>query len=166
MAEFDREFLIGHGVPEDQAEEVLAAHEAAVSAAVEEMVPKEEVQRKLDEAVAGMVSSEEARKLADEAVAEALPGHEADFEQIRAANAARRERFAAALAEVGAKVYPSAANFLLCDFGRDMGPTIDALRRRGMLVRPCGMFPGLTDGHVRLCVRTDGENERLVAALQ
>ena len=58
MAEFDREFLIGHGVPEDQAEEVLAAHEAAVSAAVEEMVPKEEVQR----------------KLADEAVAEALAG--------------------------------------------------------------------------------------------
>ena len=103
--------------------------------------------------------------LAD-AVAAALPGHEADFEQIRALNAARRERFAAALAEVGAKVYPSAANFLLCDFGRDMGPTIDALRRRGMLVRPCGMFPGLTDGHVRLCVRTDGENERLVAALQ
>ena len=74
MAEFDREFLIGHGVPEDQAEEVLAAHEAAVSAAVEEMVPKEEVQRKLDEAVAGMVSSEEARKLADEAVAAALAG--------------------------------------------------------------------------------------------
>ena len=102
--------------------------------------------------------------LAD-AVAAALPGHEADFEQIRALNAARRERFAAALAAVGAQVYPSAANFLLCDFGRDMGPTIDALRQRGMLVRPCGMFPGLTDGHVRLCVRTDGENERLVAAL-
>ena len=57
MAEFDREFLIGHGVPEDQAEEVLAAHEAAVSAATE-----------------GMVSREDAQKQAEDAVAEALAG--------------------------------------------------------------------------------------------
>ncbi len=74
MAEFDREFLIGHGVPEDQVEEVLAAHEAAVSAEVSGMVPREEVQRQVDEAVAGMVSGEEARRLAEEAVAEALAG--------------------------------------------------------------------------------------------
>ena len=100
-----------------------------------------------------------------DAVAAALPGHGGDFERIRQLNAARREGFAAALRGLGAKVYPSDANFLLCDFGRDMGPTIDALRRRGMLVRPCGMFPGLTDGHVRLCVRTEAENRRLIDAL-
>ena len=101
-----------------------------------------------------------------DAVAAALPGHGADFEGIRRLNDARREAFAAALAGIGARVYPSDANFLLCDFGRDMRPEIERLRERGILVRPCGMFPGLTHGHVRLCVRTEGENGRLVAALK
>lgn len=101
-----------------------------------------------------------------EAVAAALPGHGGDFERIRALNAKRRAGFAAALEGVGARVFPSEANFLLCDFGRDMGPAIEALRERNILVRPCGMFPGLTHGHVRLCVRTETENARLVAALK
>ena len=101
-----------------------------------------------------------------DAVAAALPGHEADFERIRRLNAVRREVFTAALTAIGARVYPSDANFLLCDFGRDMRPDIERLRQRGILVRPCGMFPGLTHAHVRLCVRTEGENGRLVEALK
>ena len=63
------------------------------------------------------------------------------------------------------KVYPSQANFLLCDFGRDMRPIIERLKERLILVRPCGMFPGLTHGHVRMCVRTEGENGLLVGML-
>lgn len=101
-----------------------------------------------------------------DAVAAALPGHEGDFREIRRLNDARRAAFAAALAGIGVKVYPSAANFLLCDFGRDMRPDIERLRGMGLLVRPCGMFPGLTHGHVRLCVRTEGENVRLVEAMK
>ena len=101
-----------------------------------------------------------------DAVAAALPGHGADFSRIRRLNDVRRADFAAALAGVGARVYPSDANFLLCDFGRDMRPEIEGLRRKGILVRPCGMFPGLTHGHVRLCVRTEEENGRLVEAVQ
>ena len=101
-----------------------------------------------------------------DAVAAALPGHGAEFREIRRLNAVRREAFAAALAAIGVKAHPSDANFLLCDFGRDMRPEIERLRERGILVRPCGMFPGLTHGHVRLCVRTEGENGRLVAALK
>lgn len=101
-----------------------------------------------------------------DAVAAALPGHGADFEAIRRLNAAHRAAFAAALADIGARVYPSDANFLLCDFSRDMRPDIERLRAQGILVRPCGMFPGLTHGHVRLCVRTEGENGRLVEALE
>ena len=101
-----------------------------------------------------------------DAVAAALPGHGAEFREIRRLNAVRREAFAAALATIGVKAHPSDANFLLCDFGRDMRPEIERLRERGILVRPCGMFPGLTHGHVRLCVRTEGENGRLVAALK
>lgn len=100
-----------------------------------------------------------------DAVAAALPGHRADFDAIRRLNDARRERFARGLEALGVRVYPSDANFLLCDFGRDMRPAIERLKERGMLVRPCGMFPGLNDGFVRLCVRTEAENERLVAAL-
>jgi threonine-phosphate decarboxylase len=99
-------------------------------------------------------------------VAAALPGHGAEFREIRRLNTVRREAFAAALAAIGVKAHPSDANFLLCDFGRDMRPEIERLRERGILVRPCGMFPGLTHGHVRLCVRTEGENGRLVAALK
>ena len=102
--------------------------------------------------------------LAD-AVAAALPGREDSFSRIAAVNARRREAFAQALEGIGVKVYPSDASFLLCDFGRDMRPAIDKLRARRILVRPCGMFPGLTHGHVRLCVRREEENERLVEAL-
>ena len=101
-----------------------------------------------------------------DAVAAALPGHGAEFDGIRRRNAARREDFAAALAGIGARVWPSDANFLLCDFGRDMRPDIEALRQRGILVRPCGMFPGLTHGHVRLCVRTEGENAKFIGAMK
>ena len=100
------------------------------------------------------------------AVAAALPGREADFERIRALNAVRRARFADALEELGAKVRPSEANFLLCDFGTDMRPAIEALREKRILVRPCGMFPGLTHGHVRLAVRTEAENGRLVEEMR
>lgn len=103
--------------------------------------------------------------LAD-AVAAALPGYRDDFDRICATNAERRTRFAQALSGVGAEVHPSEANFLLCDFGRDMRPAIEALRREHILLRPCGMFPGLTHGHVRLCVRTDAENGRLVEWLK
>ena len=100
-----------------------------------------------------------------DAVAAALPGHGADFEAVRALNAARREAFAERLRAVGARVRPSEANFLLCDFGRDMRPAIRALREARILVRPCGMFPGLGHGHVRLAVRTEAENARLAEAL-
>ncbi len=102
---------------------------------------------------------------AAEAVAAALPGHEADFAAIRAQNARRRERFAAALSSLGALVWPGEANFLLCDFGRDVRPAVEALRRAGILVRPCGGFPGLGHGHLRLAVRTEADNERLIEAL-
>ena len=81
-------------------------------------------------------------------------------------NQTRREAFADDLKTLGIRIHPSDANFLLCDFGRDMRPAIEALRQQRILVRPCGMFPGLTNGHVRLCVRTEAENARLVEALR
>ena len=56
----------------------------------------------------------------------------------------------------------------------------DTLARRGLLVRECSNYAGLeagatvtgpdglafeTNGHVRFCVRTPGENDLLVATL-
>ena len=125
----------------------LAAHPAAISALSEGLPPWR-------------------LNCVADAVAAALPGREGDFARIRALNEGRRGPFAAALSALGAKVFPSAANFLLCDFGRDMRPVLEALGQRGILARPCGMFPGLTHGHVRLCVRTDEENARLIDALR
>ena len=91
MAEFDREFLIGRGVPEDAAAEVLAAHEAALSAALADTVSREEAKRQADaavaEALADTVSREEAKRQADAAVAEALEGVgklEAERDMLRA----------------------------------------------------------------------------------
>lgn len=101
-----------------------------------------------------------------EAVAAALPGHRQDFDAMRRANDRERRVFEHELRMLGIRVYPSDANFLLCDFGRDMRPTVEALRRQKILVRPCGMFPGLGHNHVRLCVRTAGENARLIKALK
>lgn len=101
-----------------------------------------------------------------EAVATALPGRRADFEKLRRENARRREAFARALSKLAKRVYPSEANFLLCDFGRDMRPAVEALREQSILVRPCGMFPGLHHGHVRVCVRREGENGVLIERLE
>lgn len=98
------------------------------------------------------------------AVAAALPRHVADMAEDAARSARRRERFASALEQRGVRVWPSDAPFLLADFGRDMTAAAEALRRRRILVRTCASF-GLPPSVLRLAVRTDEENERLMEAL-
>jgi len=39
------------------------------------------------------------------------------------------------------------------------------LLERGIAVRRAGTFPGLSDDHLRIAVRTPADNERLLAAL-
>ena len=124
----------------------LAAHPATLAALSEDLIPWR-------------------LNCVADALAAALPGHGEDFRAIRKANARRRAGFVPLLEGLGAKAHPSEANFLLCDFGRDMGPAIEALRRGKILLRPCHMFPTLTRAHVRLCVRTEEENARLIRAL-
>jgi histidinol-phosphate aminotransferase len=76
-----------------------------------------------------------------------------------------REQFAAALAALpGVRVWPSAANFLLLQVAD--GPAVLAgLAARGIAVRPCHSFPGLTANHLRVAVRDPADNQRLVDAL-
>lgn len=98
------------------------------------------------------------------AVAAVLPWHLEDVAEDAARSSLRREKFASALAGRGVRVWPSAAPFLLADFGRDMTETVAALRRRGILVRTCASF-GLPSSVLRLAVKTDEQNQRLMEAL-
>jgi histidinol-phosphate aminotransferase len=79
--------------------------------------------------------------------------------------AAARERLRddiAALERV--RVWPSAANFLLARVPD--GAAVHArLLERGLAVRPCHTFPGLSADHLRVTVRRPDANRRLVAAL-
>jgi histidinol-phosphate/aromatic aminotransferase/cobyric acid decarboxylase-like protein len=99
------------------------------------------------------------------AIARALPEHLGELKEDRRKNDARREMLAAELAALGARVLPSRANFLLCDFHRSTAEAVKALKRQGILVRECASF-GLPSNFLRLAVRTEAENARLVAALR
>ena len=83
--------------------------------------------------------------------------------QLRALVTAERRRLIRALESLGLRVIPGEANFLLFYAG---DPTLaDALRARGILLRDCRNFDGLTAGWYRTAVRTEEENERLLAVL-
>ena len=102
-----------------------------------------------------------------EAVALALPAHRQDVVREGERNRARRERLRAGLEALGIFVYPSDANFLLADFGRDVRPLTDALRRRGILLRSCMDFKGIDDGrHLRIAVKDEAATDRFLAALK
>ncbi len=99
------------------------------------------------------------------AIAAALSGHLDDIRRFERENRARRERFADRLKAMGVNVLPSEANFLLCDFGRDMTDASARLKSKSILVRSCGSF-GLGSNWLRLAVRTDEENDRLIGELK
>lgn len=60
-------------------------------------------------------------------------------------------------------VYPSDSNFLL--FQGEEGWR-ERLLDRGILIRSCADFQGLCPGFYRVCVRSRGENKRLIQAIQ
>ena len=102
-----------------------------------------------------------------EAVAEALPFHKEELAEEAVLNDGRRESFVRGLTELGLFVYPSRANFVLADLGRDVFPVVEALRKKHILVRLCSDFPGLDDGrHLRLAVKDDKQNAAFLAALK
>ena len=99
------------------------------------------------------------------AVAAELPNHLSQIAADAAVNTRRRAAFAAELAQLGASVYPSRANFLLCDFGREMTGAAERLKARGILVRTCASF-GLGGSHLRLAVKTEQDNQRFIKELK
>ena len=98
-------------------------------------------------------------------VAVRIPEHTDDIRADAVRNTERRKDFAGMLQELGAEVYPSGGNFLLVDFHRDMSPAAEQLKARSILVRTCASF-GLPDSFLRLAVKREKENERLVNELE
>lgn len=72
------------------------------------------------------------------------------------------------LGELGLRVFPSRANYLLARL--EQGPPgapglCAALRKQGILVRDCSNFCGLDERYIRVAVRSAPENARLLEAL-
>jgi histidinol-phosphate aminotransferase len=67
------------------------------------------------------------------------------------------------LTEMGVKVVPGEANFLLVDTGYPAPEVFEGLLRQGIIVRPCQGF-GLPT-YLRISVGTPGQNEMLLEAL-
>lgn len=97
----------------------------------------------------------------------ALPENRGDIAREAERNRDRRQGFRAGLERLGAYVYPSEANFLLCDFGRDVAPLEEYLSGRKILTRGCRDFPGVDDGrHLRLAVKDRGDNEKFIRTME
>jgi histidinol-phosphate aminotransferase len=90
------------------------------------------------------------------------------IERSRTHNRVERPRLATALAQLGLRVTPSEANFVLAtlpdDHALDVAALNVALLRRGLIVRPVANY-GLPRS-VRITVGTTNENDRLIRALQ
>jgi len=106
--------------------------------------------------------------LALNALSEALQDSDYIRESIES-NQIARSNLSSALARLGCRVFPSAANFLLLRLP-DRIPAVDAreqlIRKHAILVRECESFEGLERGrYVRVAVRLEVENARLIEAL-
>lgn len=89
---------------------------------------------------------------------------ETDYvQQIRTLIQTERPRLAAQLKELGLRVIPGEANYLLfrCDT-----PLAEPLGGKGILLRSCGNYRGLDSAWYRAAVRTQEENLRLIQTIR
>lgn len=82
--------------------------------------------------------------------------------RTRQMNRDGRCQLEAGLAALGLSFVPSSANFILVRVG-DVANVYEQLLRRGVIVRPVGVY-GLPE-HVRVTIGTGAENERFLGAL-
>ncbi|ABW19746.1 threonine-phosphate decarboxylase CobD [Alkaliphilus oremlandii] len=67
----------------------------------------------------------------------------------------------------GMKVFPSDGNFFLCKLKHRNGSDLkNALAKKGIYIRTCTDFKGLSDQFIRLAVRSREENQRLIHGLR
>ncbi len=120
--------------------------------------------------IAPAVATWSVTTLAVEVLQEAIQD-EAFAEETFCSNRTDRESLAASLVRMGAKVFPSHANFLLVRLKEgwpDSTLTRDLLlRQRGIAVRDCNSYAGLKRGkYIRVAVRTAEENRQLLEGLR
>lgn len=96
------------------------------------------------------------------AAARAALGDPEHLERSRRLNREIRAWVAGELAAQGYRSIPSQTNFLMTDLGRDVGPVIDALRRRKVEVGR--RFPALPT-HLRVTIGTRPQMERFLGAV-
>jgi threonine-phosphate decarboxylase len=106
--------------------------------------------------------------LASHAVCAALQ-EETYAERSRIANEQQRLWLERELLQLGIATYPSRANFLLLRFPDTVD--VDRLWERmiveeQVVLRSCRNFEGLVPGHLRVAVRAESENERLISCLE
>jgi len=87
--------------------------------------------------------------------------------ESRRVNAQAREEFTDALSEIGLSVFPSEANFLLVRLPYGSGAELAGwLESSRILIRTCDSFSGLGDAYIRLAVRSNEDNLRLVSLVE
>jgi threonine-phosphate decarboxylase len=89
--------------------------------------------------------------------------HIGELADSRRAIAEERNRLVSAISDLGLACYPSSANFILVECGRDVSPLCRALLQKNILVRNCASF-GLPTS-IRIAVRKPDENTQLLEAL-
>ena len=82
---------------------------------------------------------------------------------VRALIADQRPKLAAGLRALGLQVIEGSANYLLFRAPETLGA---ALQQRGVCLRSCGNYPGLSAGWYRTAVRTAPENEQLLQTMR
>ena len=91
--------------------------------------------------------------------------NEADYvNRLRVLITSERRRVFDALGDLGLRVIPGEANFLL--FFSEDAEIGRKLREHGILIRDCSNYPGLQKGWYRIAVRKTEENTALLAALE
>lgn len=84
------------------------------------------------------------------------------LEQTKALIAAERPWLKRQLEAFGFRVCPSRVNYLLFQAPEDLH---EKLKKKGIAIRNCDNYPGLTSGWYRIAVRRHEENETLIAAI-
>jgi threonine-phosphate decarboxylase len=90
-------------------------------------------------------------------------------DESRSANDRRRTWLEQELARLNIFTYPSSANFLLLRFPAEVETRLLWERMIGeeqVVLRSCENFEGLAPGHLRVAVRSEPENERLIRGLE
>ena len=65
--------------------------------------------------------------------------------------------------KLGLNVWGSEANYI---FFKGKAGLYEKALKRGLLIRDCSNYEGLTEGHYRIAIRSEEENERLITWLE